>query len=233
MARRRNVNVVAAVTIFMVTVGIVQALAGNEPADGVEQAPAGVASYAISDVSVKKDTGKAVVGVLYAASWTTGVYPGPAECELDLRGSSGEQLSTFQFQLDSMSPDFRSPDPLLVPIEGSESVVSASGECAAGEAPTDSSNTVTVESPDIVSTDPSDVANRFILTGIVRWEQDVYAGEQACSAAFVLPDGSTTDYHFTLDIPDGAPLQIGLPNALGKEELQSVTCSPFNGVDWP
>lgn len=211
------------------------------PAGGAQQRPDVSGTYDLTDFLVDYPYGeagggpdKSRAGVSYVPRWRGGVYPGPAECSLVLRGATGEVVGRLTVEVDARTEGRRTP-PLAVPV--SSRPTSAEGSCAEGSQGAGTSVRVVYSLVDI--SDLADPQFEDEATGEAAkltfqvTESEAPRGAVSCDLRVHFKDGSTEEMIglFTSDPQAVGELRsVNLPGiAADLVDDAQLICGPLSG----
>lgn len=185
----------------------------------------GEPTYLLTDMTVEVpyrgmdgvvDDSKAGIG--YDITWSTASYPGAAECEIRVLDAEGTVIGSDQYEFVNLEPKSLDQRPLPVSVDGVPA--SAEGECAAA-AP--ESGNYRISNP-IVETDEDGATN---LIADIAFGNSGRPGVGACTAFLTLPGGVTTNWAFTIQVPEGRMVIASLGSDFEGASVQSVSCGPY------
>jgi hypothetical protein len=151
------------------------------------------------------------VGVTFDHDWSGAVYPGEAQCRIDVMASDGTIVGSAELGIESLSPHARTFSPTRVSIDGE--AARAAGSCGPGTRPTGDYrfSDITIQG-DMVS-----------MT--VSWGSETPPGSAWCIATSDLADGSQQSHSLGLTVGiSGQVIDMHVPPETAGFH---VTCEPY------
>jgi hypothetical protein len=148
--------------------------------------------------------------VRFNLDWSGAVYPGEAQCRIDVVASDGTVVGSTETGVDSLSPHGHTVSPIPVSVDGDAD--SATGSCGPGTRPTGDYRFSNIEIH----------GTRVFMTA--SWGSKTPPGSAWCVAISKLADGSQASYPFTLTV--GNPYEMDFPTPSGTLNVH-VECEPY------
>jgi hypothetical protein len=239
--RRRDRRLGAALMVLVLVAGLGVVLWVMFPlTSGDRTVPGGggdPSTYELSDFRIEYPYGPrsgvgpddSLAAVSYVVSWRNGVYPGPVDCWLVLRGATGDVVGTLGLEVDSGTDGRRVASPgILVPV--SDTPVSAEGTCEEGTPPSDPGYVATlvkVSRPWNSATEQP-YSDRTELTFEVSSQSTGEPGMRTCSIRIFRTDGSVDEIPFGTNVSrPGAKLSFNVAGQPSTVRDAIVECGPL------
>lgn len=229
--------VVASAALFVAFLGIgLFASTALTAESAFSPAESGEATYEIGGISVQypytalgrvgSPPDPSQAGVSFTATWSTDSYPGEVTCLVTLLSGTEEVVGETLTNIDSLEPEAYMPSNLPVPVNGRPS--GATIVCEAGSSQTEPGYALTIIEPP--RPDPQAGSQTGSVLSIRAQWLRANPVTHMCRADFILKDGTSVSFPFTLDVPDGAvfPLHVGSVESTDVARVVN-RCRPFSG----
>jgi Tol biopolymer transport system component len=156
------------------------------------------------------EPGVDAVGVRFDFDWSGAIYPGEAQCRIDVMASDGTVVGSTETGVDSLSPHGHTVSPIPVSVDGDAST--ARGSCGPGSRPTGDYrfSNITIHGTSVSMT--------------VSWGSETPPGAAWCVGVSKLADGSHASYPFTLSGGNAIEMDMRIPSSTVDFHVE---CEPY------